>query len=95
MATAHFDIQPEDGWVKVADGSVDFIAIKQFPTNQVFYVTTGSSTPAANTVGFRVDCEQFWADVTIADNFYVRTDRPVQGEGTRIFVFTVPTPSGP
>lgn len=45
MATANFQVQPEDGWVTVAS-NVDFIRIRQYPKTQPFYVTTGSSAPS-------------------------------------------------
>lgn len=91
MATANFNIQPDDGWVAVTSAGVNFIKIRQYPKTQPFYVTTGSSTPAATVRGYRVDCEEFWCDVTVTDNFYVRAVSPKPDLDLRIDVFSNPS----
>lgn len=91
MATANFYIQPDDGWVAVTSAGVDFIMIRQYPNSQPFYVTTGTTTPANTVKGFRVDCEQFWCDTPVAQNFYVRTENFKPDTDLRIDVFYLPT----
>lgn len=49
MATATFQIEPQDGWVAVTSGSVSFILMQRYPHTQPFFVTTGSTTPPTNT----------------------------------------------
>lgn len=89
MATANFDIQPDNGWVAVTAAGVDFIKIRQYPTSQPFYVTTGATTPASTVRGFRVDCDEFWCDVPVADNYYVRAENFKPDRPLRIDVFFV------
>lgn len=91
MATANFNIQPQDGWVEITSAGVDFIRIHQYPETQPFYVTTGSSTPAATVRGYRVDYAEFWCNVPVADKFYVRTTNPKPDLPLRIDVFYVLT----
>lgn len=91
MATANFNIQPNDGWVEVTSAGVDFIRIRQYPKSQPFYVTTGSSTPALTVRGYRVDCEEFWCDIRVADKFYVRAENFKPDTDLRIDVFFVAT----
>ncbi len=91
MATANFNIQPNDGWVKVAE-AVDFIRISQYPRSQPFYVTTNGSTPAITVKGFRVDCEDdFYVDVPITDSVYVRAENFKPDIDLRIDVFYIAT----
>lgn len=92
MATANFNIQPEDGWVAVTAAGVDFIKIRQYPRTQPFYVTSAASPPAATVRGFLVDkCEDFYVDVPTTELFYVRTTRAKPDIDLRIDVFSVPT----
>lgn len=90
MATANFNIQPEDGWTAVTDAGVDFIRIRNTDNKVPFYVTSGSTAPAATDIGYKVGCEDFWCDVATAELFYVRTveNRP---EGMTISVFFLET----
>jgi hypothetical protein len=87
MATANFSIQPEDGWVEVTDDAVSFIRIRGYPSSQAYYVTTGETTPADTVRGYRIDCEEFWCDVPILDNFYVRVVNSKPDIDYRIDVF--------
>ena len=89
MATANFNIQPDDGWVAVTSAGVDFIMIRQYPSSQPFYVTTDTSTPANTVRGFRVDREHFWCDVPVSQNFYVRAENFKPDIDLRIDVFYV------
>lgn len=91
MATANFNIQPNDGWVEVTSAGVDFIKIRQYPSSQPFYVTTGPSTPASTVRGFRVDCDEFWCDVPVSDKYYVRTENFKPDIDLRIDVFFITT----
>ena len=91
MATANFNIQPDDGWVAVTAAGVNFIKIRQYPKSQPFYITTGSSTPALTVRGYLVDCEEFWVNVPVADNYYVRAVSAKPDQDLRIDVFSVLT----
>lgn len=90
MATEHFDIQPEDGWVEVTSAGVDFIRINHYPCNQPIFITTAVSAPADTVVGYRIG-EEFYVDVPVTDNFYVRVGGPQQPNGTRVYVFSLLT----
>lgn len=92
MATANFDIDAEDGWVAVTSGGAAFIKIRSNTPNHPFFVTTGSSAPAASVIGFKVHCEEFWCDVSTTENYYVRTLENLP-QNSRIDVFYIaPTP---
>lgn len=88
MATANFDIDAEDGWVKVADGPVDFIMIRSNTPNHAFFITTSTGAPAASVIGYKVICNEFWCDVKVTDDFYVRTAENLP-QDTRFDVFSV------
>lgn len=90
MATANFFIDAEDGWTAVTSAGVDFIRIRSNTPKHAFFVTTGSSTPAATVTGYKVTCEDFWVDVPVTDNFYVRVAENLPQE-TRFDVFSVPS----
>jgi hypothetical protein len=90
MATANFTIKPEQGWVAVTTAGVSFLRIRSSTHNHPFYVTSGSSAPAATVLGFKVDCNDFWVDVPTTDIFYVRTTQN-QPTGNTISVFSLPT----
>jgi hypothetical protein len=90
MATANFFIDAEDGWVAVTSAGVDFIRIRSNTPKHAFFVTTGVSLPAASVIGFKTICDEFWCNVPVGDNFYVRTQENLPQE-TRIDVFYVPT----
>jgi len=90
MATANFSIDAEDGWTEVTSASTSFVKIRSNSPSHAFFVTTGSSTPAASVVGYKVQCEEFWCDVTVADNYYVRVAENLPQE-TRFDVFFVLT----
>lgn len=90
MATANFDIDAEDGWVAVTSGGVDFIRITSNTPKHAFFVTNDSSTPAATVIGYKVHCDDFWCDVPVTGNFYVRVPGNVP-QNTRIDVFYVAT----
>jgi hypothetical protein len=88
MATANFTIRAEDGWTAVTSDPVTFIRIRSNTPNHAFFVTTGSSAPAASVIGFKQQCDEFWCDVPVADNFYVRCAENLP-QGTRIDVFYI------
>lgn len=90
MATANFFIDAEDGWTAVTSDGVDFIRIRSNTPKHAFYVTTGDTTPAATVIGYKVQCDDFWCDVPVAENFYVRTIENLPQE-TRFDVFFVTT----
>lgn len=90
MATANFSIDAEDGWTEVTSAGVDFIRIRSNTPSHAFYVTTGSSTPATTVIGYKVQCDDFWCDVPVTDNFYVRVIENLPQE-TRFDVFYVAT----
>lgn len=90
MATANFFIDAEDGWTAVTAAGVDFIRIRSNTPNHAFYVTTGSETPASTVIGYKVHCDDFWCDVPVTENFYVRTIENLPQE-TRFDVFYVAT----
>lgn len=93
MATANFNIQPEDGWVAVTAADVKFIKIAQYPRTQPFYVTLAASPPAKTVRGYLVDkCEDFWVDVPSGtERYYVRTTNSKPDIDLRIDVLTVAT----
>lgn len=88
MASANVNILPTQGWVQVAPGN-KFIRIRAFPDKYVYYVTSGANLPAATEMGYRVDCKDFWVNVTTTDNYYVRTVNPApnQPTGLRLDIF--------
>lgn len=90
MTTANFDLDAEDGWVAVTSAGVDFIRIRSNTPNHAFFITTGSSTPANTVIGFKQHCDEFWCDVPVTDNFYIRLAENVP-QPTRIDVFYVLT----
>lgn len=93
MATANFDVKTVGAggiWFAVTSAGVDFIRIRSNTPGHAFFVTNGSSTPSASVIGYKVDCDDFWVDVPVADNFYVRTPTNVPPD-TRIDVFYLPT----
>ncbi len=90
MATANFNINAEDGWTAVTAAAVDFIKIRSNTPGHAFYVTTGSSTPANTVIGYKIQGEEFWCDVPVADNFYVRVLENLP-QNTRFDVFYVLT----
>ncbi len=89
MATANIDLDAEDGWVAVVTGGCDFVRIRSNTPGHAFFVTNAGSTPAATVIGYKVQCDDFWCDVPINDNVYVRTAENVPQQ-TRIDVFYVP-----
>lgn len=92
MATANFSINPEDGWVAVTSAGVNFIRIRGYPDSQPFYVTSNPTAPASTVRGYRVDCgEDFYVNVPVTDNFYVRTTNPKPDIDFRVDVFFVLT----
>lgn len=94
MATANFNVKnsgPGGAWFAVTSAGVDFIAIRSNSNNHPFFVTTGSSTPNASVIGYKVtDADEFWVDVPVTENYYVRVPGNVPPE-TRIDVFYVLT----
>ncbi len=90
MATANFNIAPGDGWTAVTSADNSFIRIRSSSPKHAFYVTTGSSLPAATVIGYKVQCEDFWCNVAAGTGvrYYVRT---VEGlpPATTISVFTI------
>jgi hypothetical protein len=90
MATANFSIDAEDGWTAVTSAGVDFIKIRSNTNKHAFFVTTNPTTPASTVIGYKVTCEDFWCDVPVADNFYVRVMENLPQE-TRFDVFFVAT----
>lgn len=92
MATANFNphtLGVGGNWFAVTSAGVDFIRIRSNTNNHPFFVTTGSSLPAQSVVGYKVsDCDEFWVDVPVADNFYVRCPTNIP-PNSRIDVFYV------
>lgn len=91
MATDNFYPTPSDGWVKVTAAGVNFIKIRSNTPNHAFFVTSSGSDPDLSVIGYKVDCEEFWCDVAVAESFYVRVtnEQPVR---TRIDVFFIASP---
>jgi hypothetical protein len=86
MATANFNLDAEDGWVAVTSNPTNFIRIRSNTPKHPFFVTSGSSTPASTVIGYKVHCEDFYCDVEVTDNYYVRIGENVP-QNTRIDVF--------
>lgn len=87
--TANFSIAPEDGWVAVTPANVTFFRIRGYPDKYVYYVTAAATTPSADTIGYRVDCKDFWSNVavTATEMIYVRAVTPAPDKKLRIDVF--------
>lgn len=47
MPTANYYIQPEDGWVEVVNGGVNFLRLTRQPPSHPMYVAGGASPPTA------------------------------------------------
>ena len=91
MATANFDIAAADGWVAVTAAAVDFIRIRSNTPNHAIFISTGSTAPASTVVGYKIiGDDDFWCNVPVADNFYVRTAENLPHK-TRVDVFSVPS----
>jgi len=48
MATAVYEITPQDGWVQVTSGSTKLVKIRQYPLTHPILITSGSSDPVLN-----------------------------------------------
>ena len=90
MATANFNIQPNDGWVAVTPGAVNYVLIKQYPVSHPIYVTSAASPPASTVRGYRVaDGAAFVMNVPTTDIFYVRTENFKPDVDLRVDVFYI------
>jgi len=91
MATANFEIKAEDGWTAVTSADNSFIRIRSNTPNHAFFVTTGSSLPAATVIGYKVQCKEFWCNVAAGTGvrYYVRTAEGRPTPTNRIDVFTI------
>lgn len=90
MATANFNINAENGWTAVTAAGVDFIRIRTNTPRHAFFVTTSPTLPAASVIGYKVLGEEFFVDVPVSDNFYVRFE-PNLPQDTRVDVFYILT----
>lgn len=46
MATANFYVKPTDGWVAITSTPVDFIRVRAYPDDYIYFITSSSSTPS-------------------------------------------------
>ncbi len=94
MATANFFIDAEDGWTAVTAADVGFIRIRSNTPKHAFFVTTSATAPASTVIGYKVQCDEFWADIRNAagDFYWVRVAENLPQE-TRFDVFTLPVPA--
>lgn len=90
MATANFNINAEDGWTAVTAAAASFIRIRSNTPNHAFFVTTGSTPPAATVIGYKVQCDDFWCDVAVptGELYYVRASENLP-QNTRFDVFYI------
>lgn len=86
MATANFNIDAEDGWTQVVPAAAAFVKIRSNTPKHAFYVTTSATAPAADVIGYKVHCEDFWVDVSSTDPYWVRVIENLPQE-TRFDVF--------
>ncbi len=93
MASAVYDIKPEDGWVQVTAADVSFIRIRS-TANHGFFVESSSTRPLATTLGYYCNSDgdtddDFFSTVGVAGSFFwVRTSEGRPG-GSKIYVFSL------
>ncbi len=93
MASAVYNIKPEDGWVQVTAADVSFIRIRS-TANHGFFVECSATQPAATTLGYYCNSDgdtddDFFSTTGVAGSFFwVRTSegRP---SGSKIYVFSL------
>lgn len=86
MATANFNIKPEDGWTLVVTGATSQLHIRSVPDGQDFFVTNSASLPAATVVGFKAEGGEFTSVTPTTDNVYVRI-APTSRQNIRVDVY--------